>query len=451
VARPLKDSPYRREGRIIIGDRTIGGRQYRRRKIHKTKAAAGLALKVLNIAAAKDDFRWLMREPWDPEPYMRLLEGLPADGDSSKSVASESSRRRGRSKSPLLSAIVPKFKPIFRRGNTTGTDEHAAQNLDANIEAVNLLMGHLTLEEVAGLTKSGAANMLKPHTAKGNTGDVSTPVLRKRLAALYQLVEWTREPTGGNCFRGSAVLLEGTWKPAAPKSTTQAKHLPHYTVKQLIQLDKVCRSPGPDREEQIAFRFIRACILGGWRWAEVAGLSFDLVEDDAEFPEIEGVEVDDDYVIIGRAWKRKSKKWGPTKPGVAWTAVITPGLRAVISECHRENGGVGLLFPNPSRANEPFPYESFRKYLLAALDQARLKQKPGYLQKSLRHSFVHAAKRAGVPERWVSQHYGHSDEKMIRKVYGKRELRRTIPSKAEIREAENFFGFEEFVQKSMTA
>jgi integrase len=222
-------------------------------------------------------------------------------------------------------------------------------------------------------------------------------------------------------------------------------------VKKLIQLDKVCRSPGPDREEQIAFRFIRACILGGWRWAEVAGLSFDLVEDDAEFPEIEGVEVDDDYVIIGRAWKRKSKKWGPTKPGVAWTAVITPGLRAVISECHRENGGVGLLFPNPSRANEPFPYESFRKYLLAALDQARLKQKPGYLQKSLRHSFVHAAKRAGVPERWVSQHYGHSDEKMIRKVYGKRELRRTIPSKAEIREAENFFGFVEFVQKSMTA
>jgi len=451
VARPLKDSPYRRSGRIIIGDRTIDGLQYRRRKTHETKAAAGLALNVLNIAAAKDDFRWLMREPWDPEPYMRLLEGLPADGDSSKSVASESARRRARSKSPLLSAIVPKFKPIFRRGNTTGTDEHAAQNLDANIEAVNLLMGDKTVEEVAGLTKSAAAKMLKPHTAKGNTGDVSTDVLKKRLAALYQLIEWTREPTGGNCFRGSAVLLEGTWKPAAPKSTTRAKYLPHYTVKQLIQLDKVCRSPGPDRKEQIAFRFIRACILGGWRWGEVAGLSFDLVEDEAEFPEIEGIEVSDDYLIIGRAWKRKSSKWGATKPGVAWTAVITPGLRAVIRECHRENGGSGLLFPDPSRPSEPFPYESYRKYLKAALSRARLKQKQGYLQKALRHSFVHAAKRAGVAERWVSQHYGHSDGVMIEKVYGKLELRRTIPSKTEVREAGKFFGFEELVKKSMTA
>ncbi len=451
MARPLKDSPYRREGRIIIGDRTIDGTQYRRRQTHQTKDAAALALKLLSIAAAKGDLRWLMGEPWDPEPYMTLLEGLPAVGGSSKPVASKSARRRARSKSPLLSSIIPKFKPTFRRGNTTGTDEHAALNLDANIEAVNSLMGHLTVEEVAGLTKSGSANMLKPHTAKGKTGDVSTPMLKKRLAALYQLIEWTREPTGGNCFQGPAVLLEGTWKPAAPKNTTRATHLPHYTVKQLIQLDKVCRSSGPDREEQIAFRFIRACVLGGWRWAEVAGLSFDLVEDEAEFPEIEGIEVSDDYLIIGRAWKRKGSKWGATKPGVAWTAVITPGLRAVIRECHRASGGSGLLFPNPSRPSEPFPYESYRKYLLAALGRARLKQKPGYLQKALRHSFVHAAKRAGVPEQWVSQHYGHSDGEMIRKVYGKRELRRTIPSKTEIREAENFFGFEEFVQKSMTA
>ena len=364
---------------------------------------------MLNIAAAKDDFRWLMREPWDPEPYMRILEGLPPDGDSSKSVASESARRRARSKSPLLSVVIPKFKPVFRGGNSTGTGDHAAQNLDANIESVNLLMGDQTVEEVAGLTRSAAAAALKPHTAKGRTGAVSTETLKKRLAALYQLIEWTREPTGGNCFSGHAVLLEGTWKPATHKNSTQKKHLPHYTVKQLVQLDKVCRSPGPDPEEQIAFRFIRGCILGGWRWAEVAGLSFDLVEDDAEFPEIEGVEVDGDYLIIGRAWKRKGKKWSPTKPGVAWTAVITPGLREVIRECHRENTGAGLLFPNPSQPDEPLPYEKYRKHFLAALDRARLKKKSGYLQKSLRHSFAYAAKRAGVAEQWVSQHYGHSD------------------------------------------
>jgi hypothetical protein len=382
---------------------------------------------------------------------MRILDGLPPDENSSKSVASESARRRARSKSPLLSAIVPKFKPIFRLGNTTGTDEHAALNLDANIEAVSSLIGNKTIEEVAGLTKSAAAKELKPHTAKGKTGNVSTPVLKKRLAALYQLIEWAREPTGGNCLHGPAVLLEGTWKPAAPKNTTRASHLPNYTVKQLIQHDKICRSPGPDRHEQVAFRFIRACVLGGWRWGEIAGLSFDLVEEEEEFPEIEGVEVSDDYLIIGRAWKRKVSRWGATKPGVAWTAVITPGLRAVIRECYRENGGSGLLFPNPSRPIEPFPYESYRKYLIAALDRARLKQKPGYLQKSLRHSFVHAAKRAGVAEQWVSQHYGHSDGEMIRKVYGKRELRRTIPGKSEIREAEKFFGFEKFVKKSMTA
>ena len=116
-----------------------------------------------------------------------------------------------------------------------------------------------------------------------------------------------------------------------------------------------------------------------------------------------------------------------------------------------ENRGAGVLLPKPSRPSEPFTYESYRKYLLAALSRARLKQKPGYMQKSLRHSFVHAAKRAGVPEQWVSQHYGQADGEMIRKVYGKRPLRRTIPGKMEIREAEEFFGFEEFVQKSMTA
>ena len=174
-------------------------------------------------------------------------------------------------------------------------------------------------------------------------------------------------------------------------------------------------------------------------------------EEEAAVPEFDGIEVSDHSLITGRAWQRTSSKWGATKPGVAWTAVITPGLRAVIRECHRENGGSGLLFPDPSRPSEPFPYESYRKYLLAALGRAGLKQKPGYLQKSLRHSFVHAAKRAGVAEQWVSQHYGHSDGEMIRKVYGKRELRRTIPGRTEIREAKEFFGFKEFVQKSLTA
>jgi len=255
----------------------------------------------------------------------------------------------------------------------------------------------------------------------------------------------------GNCFEGAAVILEGTWKPASPRKTTRAKHLPHYTVKQLIQLDRVCRCPGPDKKEQIAFRFIRGCIFGGWRWAEVASLSFDLVEEEEGFPEIEAVEIGDDYVVIGRAWKRKELKWGPPKPGVAWTAVITPGLRTVIRECHLANGGSGLLFPDPEKPGEPLPYEVFRPRMLTALERARLKPKSGYLQKALRHSFVHAAKRAGVPERWVSQHYGHSDEEMIRKVYGQRELRRTIAGKGEIREAERFFGFEEFVKKSVTA
>ena len=166
MARPFKDSPYRRKGRIIIGDRAIGGVQYRRRKTHESNAAAVLSLKLLNIAAAKGDLRWLMKEPWDPEPYMKLLDGLPADGDSSTSVASESARRRARSKSPLLSAIIPRFKPIFRRGNSTGTSDHAALNLDANIEAVNSLIGHFTVEETAALQKSAAAALLGSHTAK---------------------------------------------------------------------------------------------------------------------------------------------------------------------------------------------------------------------------------------------------------------------------------------------
>lgn len=110
-----------------------------------------------------------------------------------------------------------------------------------------------------------------------------------------------------------------------------------------------------------------------------------------------------------------------------------------------------MLFPDPSQPDEPLPYEIYRKHLLVALDRARLKKKFGYLQKSLRHSFAYAAKRAAVAEQWVSQHYGHSDGEMIRKVYGKRALRRTIPSRTEIREAEQFFGFEEFVRKSMAA
>lgn len=451
MARPFKDSAYRRKGRTIAGDRTIDGVQYRRRATYQSNELAAEALKVLNIAGAKGDYRWLMREPWDPEPYLSLLDGVPVEGKSSAPVAAEALRRRARSKSPLLSAVIPRFQPVFRRGNTTGTSDHAAQNLDGNIAAVNTLMGHMTVDETAELTKSAAATLLKPHTTKGRSGNVSTHVLKKRLSALYQLIEWAREPTGGNCFQGPAVILEGTWKPATPRNTTQKKHLPHFTVKQLVKLDKICRNPGTDPQEQIAYRFIRACIFGGWRWGEVAAFSFDLVPEGHEHPEIEGIEVADDYVVIGRAWKRRERQWGPTKPGVAWQAVISPGLRNVIRECHLANRGAGLLFPDPADPSRPLPYEAFQRHLSAALAAAGLKPKRGYSQKALRHSFVHAAKRASVPEGCMAQHYGHADEAMIHKVYGQRELRRTIPSQKEVREAEVFFGFEEFVKKSMAA
>ena len=42
----------------------------------------------------------------------------------------------------------------------------------------------------------------------------------------------------------------------------------------------------------------------------------------------------------------------------------------------------------------------------------------GYVQKILRHSFVFAARRAKVPTEFVQLHFGHSDTRMVDRIYG---------------------------------
>lgn len=72
------------------------------------------------------------------------------------------------------------------------------------------------------------------------------------------------------------------------------------------------------------------------------------------------------------------------------------------------------------------------------------------MQKILRHSFVIAARRAKVPSNLVQQHFGHSDTRMVDRIYGRsgREGERLEFPPGELDQIRRFFSFDQLEEIS---
>ena len=77
-----------------------------------------------------------------------------------------------------------------------------------------------------------------------------------------------------------------------------------------------------------------------------------------------------------------------------------------------------FLFPRHDEPKAPFSYKKWCDLFKSAVDRAGVELPKGYVQKILRHSFVLAARRAKVPTDFVQLHFGHSDTRMVERIYG---------------------------------
>ena len=85
-----------------------------------------------------------------------------------------------------------------------------------------------------------------------------------------------------------------------------------------------------------------------------------------------------------------------------------------------------------------------------AVDRAGVNLPRGYVQKILRLSFVFAARRATVPSNLIQQHFGHTDTRMVDRIYARSgpEGERFEYSPGEFDQIRSFFLFDEFEEIS---
>ena len=187
-------------------------------------------------------------------------------------------------------------------------------------------------------------------------------------------------------------------------------------------------------------------MYSGLRWGEVAALQWSEGELGSQY--WKAVDTASNLLSIRVSWKRRGETLGPTKTGNTWSAICADNLKDTLRRVQLVTGrGDAFLFPRHDDPNAPFSYKKWCDLFKGAVDRAGVELPKGYVQKILRHSFVLAARRAKVPTEFVQLHFGHSDTRMVDRIYGcsgkEGERYELIPTEAErIRGLYNFDQFE---------
>ena len=444
---------------IVRASKLFSGRPTRttRETAFETEQQARIFADALNLAAVRDgDWRWLKGETWTAQrryvdEVLRIAqeqaERQAVDGTrSGEAIVDVGIPGRGRVASTCgmsMAEAVEEFRSVY----IARPQSEAGQNYAGWLGAVGKAFKDRSLAEVADMTpeRCGAALWRKidpkDTTRWHDEHSVGGRTVNSRLNALEQLLRYAID---NDWIIGQPRFFSATrWR--APKEE------PSLRWWDIAEIEAVCAQLQQPHGEDEVVPFLMAELLmySGLRWGEVAALNWNSGEHESLF--WRAVEPSSPLLSIRVAWKRRRETLGPTKTGNTWSAICTHNVNDALRRTRLVTGGTGtFLFPHHNSPTAACSYKRWCEMFKRAVGRAGVELPRGYVQKVLRHSFVFAARRAKVPSKLVQEHFGHTDTRMVDRIYGRsgKEGERFEFAPGELDRIRGFFLFDQFEEIS---
>ena len=444
---------------IVRASKFFPGRPKRttRETAFETEQQAKIFAEALNLAAVRDgDWRWLKGEEWTSQrryvdEVLRNAQEQAPDPGFGSSTESEDSVRVAHLSSGRVAPVgcisMTEAARTFMEIYTGRPGVEAGKNYRSWLGAVAMAFEDLSLAEVADLTPESCGARLwrmidpKDTTRWHDEGFVGGRTVNSRLNSLEALLRYS---------------IDNDWLIGQPRffsaSPWTAPHddLPirWWDMEQLEAVHRELQLPRDD-EEVVAFLMAEALMFSGLRWGEVAAQQW-IAGQNGPY-HWKAVDPSRSMLTIRVSWKRRGETLGPTKTGNTWSAICTQKLSDTLRKLKLVTGKGGtFLFPRPDDPSAVIRYERWRELFKRAAARAEVKLPRGYAQKILRHSYVFAARRAKVPSEYVQLHFGHSDTRMVDRIYGRsgKEGERFELASGEIDRIRAFYDFDQFEEIS---
>jgi integrase len=412
---------------IVRASKLFPGRPKRttREMAFETEQQARIFAAALNLAATRDgDWRWLKGEDWPAQrryvdEVQHTITEQPTEApiaDRSTSDVNVTARDLSRGSIAFTSGMsmteaVETFLPVYahRPGVAAG------KNYQSWLRAVGLAFKDKSLAEVADMTPEDCGEDLwrtidqKDKTRWRDEGLVGGRTVNSRLDSLENLLRFSIDH---DWIVGQPRFFSATrWR-----AVEEDPPIRWWDIDELEAVRRQLQQPS-NNEEVVAFLMAELLMYSGLRWGEAAALQWN----DGQFGPYHWRAVDaaSSLLSIRVSWKRRGETLGPTKTGNTWSAICSDNLKDTLRRTQLVTGrGNAFLFPRHENPTTAFSYKKWSDLFRGAVDRAGVTLPKGYVQKILRHSFVFAARRAKVPTEFVQLHFGHSDTRMVDKIYG---------------------------------
>ncbi len=414
---------------IVRASKLFPGRPKRttRETVFETEQQAQIFAAALNLAAVRDDdWSWLKGEEWVAhrryvDEVLQLAQEQPANRPSPSTpsiVDSELSVARPASVAPVsgcglsMTEAVERFLPVY---SCRPSGIEAGKNYASWLRAVGMAFERQSLAEVADMTPEACGLQLwgvidqRDKTSWRAEGLVGGRTVNSRFNGLEQLLRYAID---NDWIFGQPRFFSATpWK--APNEDPPVRW---WSIDELEAVRAQLQQPKGD-EEVLAFLMAELLMYSGLRWGEVAALRWTAGQQGPYY--WKAIDSEDSLLSIRVSWKRRGESLGPTKTGNTWSAIRTRNLNDVLRRVRLVTGtGGGFLFPHYKNSFAAFSYKQWGNLFKRAVDRAGVKLPRGYVQKIMRHTFVFSARRAKVPSAFVQLHFGHSDTRMVDRIYG---------------------------------
>ena len=453
VSRNKSGTPIVRVSKLFPGRPTPTTRE----TVFETEQQARIFADALNLAAVRDgDWRWLKGEDWSAQrryvdEVLRVAQERaaqrPADDTSSPDVNVRDrilgDARVASTCGMSLVEAVETFMPVYMA--RPGVE--AGKNYRSWLGAVAMAFEDLSLAEVADMTSETCGEDLwrfidpKDTTRWRDDGFVGGRTVNSRLNSLEALLRYSIDHDW--------IIGQPRFFSASPwTAPIKDPPLRWWNIEEMEAVYAQLQQPHGD-EEVIPFLMAELLMFSGLRWGEVAALQWS-AGGHGQY-HWRAVKPSSRLLSIRVAWKQRGECLGPTKTGNTWSAICTESVSETLRRTKLVTGSGGtFLFPHHEDSAAAFSYKRWCKVFRGAVDRAGVELPRGYVQKILRHSFVFAARRAKVPSKLVQEHFGHTDTRMVDRLYGRsgKEGERFEYSPGELDRIRNFFLFDQFEEIS---